>query len=220
MVSVLAFLGCVWLFSVISYLLYYFFNAWVTAKPKDVKGMYGGVEWALVTGGSSGIGAALSEELCQQGINVVIVAKKDAMLEETTSRLEKDFPERRIVSVGVDLGDSNGSYMKAIKEATEELPIKVVINNAGYIRVGHFINDPCEAALHNNEVNVISALRYTHLSPSHFQRKKKAASRERKMNVIFDQHRQAVTEKNQYTSISTSSSLHLVILSLLPSPCT
>ena len=44
---------------------------------QDLKKKYGNVEWALVTGGSSGIGKAIVERLCAQGINVIIVAVPD-----------------------------------------------------------------------------------------------------------------------------------------------
>jgi NADPH:quinone reductase-like Zn-dependent oxidoreductase len=37
-------------------------------------------EWALVTGGSSGIGYAIVQKLASQGINVVIVAYPDRLL--------------------------------------------------------------------------------------------------------------------------------------------
>jgi NADPH:quinone reductase-like Zn-dependent oxidoreductase len=37
-------------------------------------------EWALVTGGSSGIGYAIVQKLASQGVNVVIVAYPDRLL--------------------------------------------------------------------------------------------------------------------------------------------
>jgi hypothetical protein len=59
---------------------------------QDLKKKYG-AEWAVVTGGSSGIGKAIVERLCQQNINVIILAVPDALLSETTAEMEKSYPK-------------------------------------------------------------------------------------------------------------------------------
>ncbi len=46
---------------------------------KQFKEKYG--PWALVTGATSGIGEAISNELASKGINIVLVARKTAELE-------------------------------------------------------------------------------------------------------------------------------------------
>jgi NADPH:quinone reductase-like Zn-dependent oxidoreductase len=76
-------------------------------KPVDVKAKYG-AEWALVTGGSSGIGRAIVRHLASQGLNVVIAAVDDKLLKDTTAESEKDFPKRKFRAIGVDLSDVNG----------------------------------------------------------------------------------------------------------------
>jgi NADP-dependent 3-hydroxy acid dehydrogenase YdfG len=48
-------------------------------------------KWALVTGGSSGLGKALSEKLAQQGLNVVIAALGDDLLKNTTAELKAKY---------------------------------------------------------------------------------------------------------------------------------
>mmetsp|Transcript_37539 Transcript_37539/g.149697 ORF Transcript_37539/g.149697 Transcript_37539/m.149697 type:complete len:321 (-) Transcript_37539:1466-2428(-) len=154
--------GVLFLFSWISYSLHYFFHAWVTPRPRDLKKLYE-AEWALVTGGSSGIGLALCDILCSQGINVFIVAKDDPLIEQSTKELKKKYPERDIRALGVDLGDRHGGYLSKIEKQTRNLRINLIFNNAGYIRVGLFPDDPLDAALHNMEVNVTSSLRITHL---------------------------------------------------------
>merc|ERR1719198_2222396 len=47
---------------------------------QNLKKRYG-ADWALVTGASSGIGKALTVQLAEQGLNVVLVALDDALLQ-------------------------------------------------------------------------------------------------------------------------------------------
>mmetsp|Transcript_11430 Transcript_11430/g.34943 ORF Transcript_11430/g.34943 Transcript_11430/m.34943 type:complete len:209 (-) Transcript_11430:159-785(-) len=52
--------------------------------------------------------------------------------------------------------------MGPISSGTDDIDISLIFSNAGYIRVGLFADDELEKALHNNEVNVVSALRVVH----------------------------------------------------------
>jgi NADP-dependent 3-hydroxy acid dehydrogenase YdfG len=47
---------------------------------QDLKRKYG-ASWAFVTGASSGLGLAIAENLAKQGLNVVLCALDDALLE-------------------------------------------------------------------------------------------------------------------------------------------
>lgn len=91
-----------------------------------------------MTGGSSGIGASLVEQLAEQGLNVVVVAYPDQMLKTFEEHIKKKFPKRDFLFVGTDLTDDNATngYMKIIKEKTENLDIGVVFSNAGFIKIG------------------------------------------------------------------------------------
>jgi len=133
---------------------------------QDLKRKYK-AKWAVVTGGSSGIGRALSEKLASQGINVVIVALKDQLLDELHSKLQAQYPQLEFRAVGVDLSGSSGDYMQAIAQATEDIDVSLLFNNAGYITIGLFAHTPLEQQLKNYEVNATSAVKITH----HFVRR-------------------------------------------------
>ncbi|MDI9918575.1 SDR family NAD(P)-dependent oxidoreductase, partial [Rhodococcus sp. IEGM 1379] len=50
----------------------------------DVK-QYG--PWAVIAGGSEGVGAAFADELSKAGLNLVLVARKPGPLEETAEKV-------------------------------------------------------------------------------------------------------------------------------------
>jgi NAD(P)-dependent dehydrogenase (short-subunit alcohol dehydrogenase family) len=82
--------------------------------PVDLKKKYK-AEWALVTGGGTGIGKALSETLAKQGLNVVLVSLPDKFLEETVDELKKKYPNQKFIGVGTKF-DHKTDYMTPIIE--------------------------------------------------------------------------------------------------------
>mmetsp|Transcript_10396 Transcript_10396/g.20409 ORF Transcript_10396/g.20409 Transcript_10396/m.20409 type:complete len:311 (-) Transcript_10396:184-1116(-) len=129
-------------------------------SPQDLKKKYN-AEWALVTGASSGIGKAIVERLCGQGLNVVMVALDDATLKEAHAEMQKRFPMLKVMLVGADL--SRDGYLKTIADKTKDIKVSLVFNNAGFMLTGMFADTAEERILGNYECNATSALRITHL---------------------------------------------------------
>lgn len=127
--------------------------------PQDLKKKYD-AQWALVTGSSSGIGKALAEILCEQGLNVVMVAKEDDILQASYKELKERFPKVEIRCVGADL--SKEGYMEKIVPSTNDILISIILNNAGYITTGMFADVPLPALMANYECNATCAVRITH----------------------------------------------------------
>lgn len=117
----------------------------------------------MVTGGSSGIGSELVNKLARdQELNVVIVALDDNLLKDKIKQLEKDFPKRKFIAVGADLTKPN-EYVPKLLEATKDLDIGAVFNNAGFLRIGSFTGIPLERHMEHLECNVGSYLRISHI---------------------------------------------------------
>ncbi|KIY95930.1 hypothetical protein MNEG_12034 [Monoraphidium neglectum] len=104
-------------------------------KTQNLKKRYN-AEWALVTGSSSGIGKAIAQKLAQQGLNVVLVALADDLLDRTHEELSAAYPGVEFRKVGANLGKSG--YMAEITRATSDINVQVVFCNAGYILSGFF----------------------------------------------------------------------------------
>ena len=127
---------------------------------QDLKKKYN-AEWALVTGGSSGIGRAIADKLALQGLNVVIVAKEDELLKSSVASLQKLFPNQSFRAVGVDFTPGK-DYLGSIKDATKDINIQIIFNNAGYIVTGFFDSQPLSKQLSNVECNATAAVSITH----------------------------------------------------------
>jgi NAD(P)-dependent dehydrogenase (short-subunit alcohol dehydrogenase family) len=83
----------------------------------------------LVTGASSGIGAALAEGFAAAGATVGICARREDRLAEVLARVQAHAPKSR--SWAVDLADLDGLAAFA-RQASDELGgIDVLVNNAG-----------------------------------------------------------------------------------------
>jgi len=83
----------------------------------------------LVTGASSGIGAALAEGFAERGAIVGICARREDRLREVLERLRKHSPASR--SWVVDLSELGGVESFARRADDEMGGVDVLLNNAG-----------------------------------------------------------------------------------------
>ena len=102
----------------------------------DLKKRYN-ASWALVTGAGSGIGKSLAFKLASQGLNVVVVSLDDDFLKETIKQLKEKYPDLQFRAVGCSFAPGV-DYMAAIREATKDILVQIVFNNAGFLVTGAF----------------------------------------------------------------------------------
>ena len=97
---------------------------------------------ALITGASSGIGAAFARELASQKFNLVLVARRKEKLEQIASELE----DQHAISAHILVTDlSKLDEIKRVYEYITKLDeIDILINNAGFGTLGYFDNTPLE----------------------------------------------------------------------------
>src|SRR6266403_2448285 len=94
--------------------------------------------WALITGASSGIGKEFARQIAASGINIVLVARRQALLKEAGAEFSKDYGvEHRVVAL--DLADDG--FMGKLASVTDDLDIGLVISNAGTGSPGRFLTN-------------------------------------------------------------------------------
>lgn len=97
-----------------------------------------GTGFALITGGSHGIGRAIALECAARGINVLIVALPEPNLEHTLSDLRKRYPDVRVDGLGLDLRGPRAAETIAAWLRENDYAIDILVNNVGFGRGGLF----------------------------------------------------------------------------------
>ncbi len=115
--------------------------------------------WALVTGASSGIGKEFARQIATAGINVVLVARRESLLDEVGQGLAKDF-NVQYRTVVADL--SQEGFLDKLAEATNDLDIGLVVSNAGTGNPGSFIKKNRDDLLIDVRLSVTAHLELCH----------------------------------------------------------
>jgi len=106
--------------------------------------------WALVAGASEGLGAAFAEALAARGLDVVLVARRAAALEELAARLRAAHG----VAVRVAAFDlASPSIADDLRAATQGLEIGLLVYNAAASGIGPFLDQPLADKLRVIDVN-------------------------------------------------------------------
>ncbi len=96
---------------------------------------------ALVTGASSGIGAAFAELLAQEGFDLVLTARRADRLEDLSRRLAKACQVRCEI-VAADLADAQAPERIMEAVAAHGMSMDFLVNNAGYAVPGKYVESP------------------------------------------------------------------------------
>jgi uncharacterized protein len=118
--------------------------------PSDVdfRARYG--PWAVVAGGSLGMGAEYSRQLAAKGLSVVLVAEEAAPLEALAAGLatEHGVETRALLA---DLAAPEG--LARIEAVTAEFDVGLLVYNAAHSVVGRFLDVPLAEKLRMLDVN-------------------------------------------------------------------
>ena len=107
--------------------------------------------WALVAGASEGLGAAYACALAERGVNLVLVARRKALLDEIGEDLRACFG----VEVRVSEGDlAEPAFLKTLPSARSGLDVGLIVYNATQAPVGDFVSAAAEDLMRVVDVNV------------------------------------------------------------------
>lgn len=124
---------------------------------------------AIITGGDSGIGRAVSVAFAQEGADISIVYLNEHD-DAGFTKSEVESLGRRCILISGDVSDENFCF-EAVKETVEELgKLDILINNAGELHPQHSIEDISEEQLEKTfKTNVFSMFYMTKAAIKHLE---------------------------------------------------
>jgi uncharacterized protein len=116
---------------------------------------------ALVTGSTSGIGAAFAERLAVRGYDLVLVARSLDRLEQQAADLKHRYGGG-IEVLAADLADRGqlGRVEERLRDPTR--PVDLLINNAGMSTGRRFLRNDVSDEQYQLDLVVVAVLRLTH----------------------------------------------------------
>jgi uncharacterized protein len=115
--------------------------------------------WAVIAGGSEGVGASFADQLADAGINLVLIARKPGPLAETAEAVRAKGVEVRTLEL--DLLDQGA--LKAIRAVTDDVEVGLLIFNAGANSYGSdFVTGDLDRVQDIVALNITAQLALTH----------------------------------------------------------
>ncbi|WP_067798062.1 SDR family NAD(P)-dependent oxidoreductase [Actinomadura formosensis] len=115
--------------------------------------------WAVIAGGSEGVGAAFAHRLADAGLNLVLIARKPGPLAETAAAVRAKGVRVRTLELDLVSPDP----LKKVRELTDGLDVGLLIFNAGANSYGHeFVTGDLERFQGVIDLNITAQLAFTH----------------------------------------------------------
>ena len=92
---------------------------------------------ALITGASSGIGAAIAADLAAQGAQLILVARSETALNQLADTLAARHGQRPVV-IAADLAETGCGARLLQAVQARGLTVDILVNNAGFGTYGAF----------------------------------------------------------------------------------
>lgn len=116
----------------------------------------------LITGASSGIGEAYAKAFAKEGYRVILVARREKVLEEVAKEIKEKYKGHSVV-IPMDLSEENASVRLYEEVTKRNLQVDILINNAGFATKGRLHESDFTKQQNELHVNIIALTELTHL---------------------------------------------------------
>ncbi len=117
---------------------------------------------ALITGASAGIGRELAKLFARDHYNLILVARDGSRLAQFADELQRQFGVSAR-SLPLDLTAASAPQVIFDQLARESISVDVLVNNAGYGKLGAFAEVPLEESLGQIQLNITALTHVTKL---------------------------------------------------------
>jgi short-subunit dehydrogenase len=118
---------------------------------------------ALITGATAGLGAEFARQLAPVATRLILVGRREERLSELVASIQQSSPLVRLDPFRADLAIPSERERLAAWIIREEIPLNLLINNAGLGDLGSFDNAEWKRLSPMLEVNVTALTHLTHL---------------------------------------------------------
>ena len=118
---------------------------------------------ALITGATSGLGAEFARQLAPVASRLILVGRREERLGDLVESLRKENPSLRVEAFRADLSLASERERLTAWIVREEIPLNLLVNNAGLGDLGPFDNAEWGRLSPMLEVNVTALTHLTHL---------------------------------------------------------
>ncbi len=137
-------------------------------KNTNFRDRYG--TWALVAGASEGLGAEFATQLAAKGLNLVLIARRNELLEQLGAQLTRDHAIE-VRTLPLDLArEDTGNVVEA---ATSDIEIGLLVYNAALSRIGPYLEITLEDHLKEIAVNCRAPLTLSYLLGQHMLKRRR-----------------------------------------------
>ena len=111
------------------------------------------MDTVLITGTTSGIGAAFAEKFARERNNLVLVSRNKAKLQRQQTKLQTRY-QVSVECISCDLAEDGATELIADKARELGLSVDVLINNAGFNEAGYFTDTRLSEELDMIQVHI------------------------------------------------------------------
>ncbi len=118
---------------------------------------------ALITGASAGLGTEFARQLAAKASRIVLVGRREDRLTELAASLRSERSSLQVDCFKADLSLASERERLALWIIREQIPLNLLINNAGLGDLGPFDTAPWNRLSPMLEVNITALTHLTHL---------------------------------------------------------
>ena len=132
----------------------------LTIQDYNVNDMNHGGDYALIAGGSKGIGYAIAEALARRGYNLILIARHMDSLISAKNKLEYDY-HVHVEVLAYDLSFYDAATDIAKWCTDRNIPLKMLCNVAGFGGSKDYLSLPLDSLRYMINLNIGSAMALT-----------------------------------------------------------
>lgn len=133
-----------------------FINEMISSPVKSNSGN----SYALIAGGSKGIGYAIAEALARRNYNLILIARHESGLVSAKKSLEKKYPVH-VEIIAKDLSFENSATEIADWCKERNIPLKMLCNVAGFGGVNDYLTLSLDSLRYMSRLNIESTMALT-----------------------------------------------------------